>query len=62
MSSCIFYSYAGQTGKERDIAQLVERQTCNPKVVGSSLGWDYHQSLVSPSQKTVVPDRVGSGD
>ncbi len=35
----------------RDLAQLVERQTCNMKVVGLSPGGDYHQSLVSPSQK-----------
>ena len=44
---------------ERDIAQLVERRTCNPKVVGSSLGGGYHQSLVSPSQKQWSP--TGSG-
>ncbi len=39
---------------------MVERRTCNPKVVGSSPGGDYHQSLVSPSQTNVVPDRVRS--
>ena len=45
--------------KKRDVAQLVERRTCNPKVVGLSLGGDYHQSLVSPSQKQWSP--TGSG-
>ena len=39
--------------------QLVERQTCNSKVVGSSLGGSYHQSLVLPSQKQWSP--AGSG-
>ena len=34
---------------------LVERRTCNPKVIGSSLDGDYHQSLVSPSQKQCGP-------
>ncbi len=37
--------------QERDVAQLVARRTCTPKVVGSSPGGGYHQSLVSPSQK-----------
>ena len=44
---------------ERDVAQLVECLTCNPKVVGLSPGGGYHQSLVSPSKKQWSP--AGSG-
>ncbi len=44
----------------RYVAQLVECRTSNPKVMGSSSGGGYHQSVVLPSQKTVVPVRVGS--
>ena len=47
------------TSMERDVAQLVERRTSNPKVVGSSLDGNYHPSLVSPSQQQWSP--AGSG-
>ncbi len=43
----------------RDVAQLVERQTYNLKVVGLSPGGIYHQSLVSPFQK--LWSSAGSG-
>ena len=56
---CLEMKMRERDGRERDVAQLVERRTCNPKVVGSSPGGDYHQSLVSPSQKLWSP--AGSG-
>ncbi len=45
--------------QERDKAQLVERQTCNPKVVGLRPGGNNHSSLVSSSKKQWSPSGLG---